>query len=155
MKRVFPARWAVLPVLLALILQALQALAAPPKLDQSGRWLLDPDGRMVMIGGGNLLLPEAKGSEPQPYSPAVPGRGGAKPADGRLSTHSMLGDLLGDERARAILDREVPELARSLPIGMGSQMTLRALQPSVPQRLNETVLDKIDRALAELPLRRP
>lgn len=98
-------------------------------------------------------LPEIVATE-DPYA-FLNQQGGAKPADGRLSTHSMLGDLLGDERARAILDREVPELVRSPQIGMGSQMTLRALQPFVPALLNEEVLDKIDRALAELPPRRP
>lgn len=98
-------------------------------------------------------LPEIVPTE-DPYA-FLNQQGVAKPADGRLSTHSMLGDLLGDERARAILDREVPDLVRSPQVGMGSQMTLRALQPFVPQLLNEEALDEIDRALAELPLRRP
>lgn len=98
-------------------------------------------------------LPEIVATE-DPYA-FLNQQGGVKPADGRLSTHSMLGDLLGDERARAILDREVPDLVRSPQIGMGSQMTLRALQPFVPELLNEAALDKIDRALAELPPRRP
>lgn len=62
----------------------------------------------------------------------------------------MLSDLLGDPRARAILEREVPELVNSPQIGMGSQMTLRGLQPFVPEILGEDVLERIERALAEL-----
>ena len=69
---------------------------------------------------------------------------------GPLSTRSLLGDLLGDPRARAILDREIPDLVRSPQIGMASQMALRALKPFVPAMLTDEKLDLIDRALAEL-----
>lgn len=62
----------------------------------------------------------------------------------------MLSDLLGDPRARAILEREVPDLVSSPQIGMGSQMTLRGLQPFVPEILGEDVMERIERALAEL-----
>jgi len=74
----------------------------------------------------------------------------SKPADnkGPLSTRSLLGDLLGDPRAHAILQREIPELIHSPQIGMGSQMTLRALQAFAPDLLTDATLDRIDRALA-------
>jgi endoglycosylceramidase len=84
--------------------------------------------------------PYAHLSEP---SAAKPARGAA------LSTNSMLSDLLGDPRARAILEREVPELVNSPQIGMGSQMTLRGLQPFVPEILGKEVLERIERALAQ------
>jgi para-nitrobenzyl esterase len=63
----------------------------------------------------------------------------------------MLGDLLGNPAARAILDREVPELVNSPQVGMGSQMSLRALQAYVPQMLNDEKLNRIDRALSTIP----
>lgn len=69
---------------------------------------------------------------------------------GTLSINSMLGDLLGNPAARAILDKEVPELVNSPQIGMGSQMSLRALQVYVPQMLSEEKLNRIDRALSEI-----
>jgi len=68
-----------------------------------------------------------------------------------LSSNSMLGDLLGNPAARAILDREVPELVNSPQVGMGSQMSLRALQAYVPQMLNDEKLNRIDRALSAIP----
>lgn len=75
---------------------------------------------------------------------------GKKPAGaGGLSSQSILGDLLNDPRARAILDREVPDLVRSPQIGMGSQMTLRTLQPFVPKMLTNEILDRIDQALKQ------
>jgi endoglycosylceramidase len=76
-------------------------------------------------------------------------REGAQP--GALSSRSILGDLLKDARARAILDREVPDLVRSPQIGMGSQMSLRGLQAYVPELLDDATLERIDRALAALP----
>jgi para-nitrobenzyl esterase len=66
-----------------------------------------------------------------------------------LSTNSVLSDLLGDPRARAILEREVPDLVNSPQIGMASQMTLRALQPFMPKLLDDEALERIDRALTE------
>ena len=68
---------------------------------------------------------------------------------GPLSTRSLLGDLLGDPRAHAILEREIPELIHSPQIGMGSQMSLRALQAFAPTLLTNETLDRIDRALAQ------
>lgn len=70
---------------------------------------------------------------------------------GALSTQSLLGDLLGDPRARAILERELPDLIASPQIGMGSQMSLRALQQFVPSMLTNEALDRIDQALREKP----
>ncbi|MCP5165345.1 MAG: cellulase family glycosylhydrolase [Pseudomonadales bacterium] len=69
--------------------------------------------------------------------------------EGELTTESMVGDLLADPRARAILAREIPDLVNSPQIGMGSQMTLRELQRYAPEMLTPQVLDRIDRQLAD------
>ncbi|HSB95681.1 MAG TPA: hypothetical protein VLC91_04505 [Spongiibacteraceae bacterium] len=44
----------------------------------------------------------------------------------------------------------MPTLTQSPQIGMGSQMSLRALQPFVPELLNDAVLDRLDSALQQL-----
>jgi hypothetical protein len=69
----------------------------------------------------------------------------------QLSTKSMLGDLLSDPRSRSILEREVPALVNSPQIAMGSQMSLRALQPFAPEMLTDKVLETIDQELTKLP----
>jgi endoglycosylceramidase len=84
-----------------------------------------------------------------PYAHLTSNTGAKSQRDGGLSTNSMVSDLLGDPRARAILEREVPDLVSSPQIGMASQMTLRALQPFMPQLLSNAALDRIERALAE------
>lgn len=84
-----------------------------------------------------------------PYANLQSSAGNTPKPSGALSTNSMLSDLLGDARARAILQREVPDLVDSPQIGMASQMTLRALQPFMPQLLDAAALERIDRALAQ------
>lgn len=83
-----------------------------------------------------------------PYAQLASDAGGTVKRTGPLSSHSMVSDLLGDPRARAILEREVPELVNSPQIGMGSQMTLRGLRPFVPDMLSDAVLERIDSSLA-------
>lgn len=70
--------------------------------------------------------------------------------DGRLSVDAMLGDLLADTRARGILEREVPDLVNSPQIGMGSQMSLRAIAGFVPEILDDATLERIDQALGDV-----
>lgn len=86
-----------------------------------------------------------------PYASLQSGGSGKAKQAGALSTDSMVSDLLGDPRARAILEREVPGLVDSPQIGMASQMTLRALQPFMPQTLTDEALDRIESALARQP----
>ena len=85
-----------------------------------------------------------------PYAHLASGKPAPAARDGALSTNSLVGDLLRDSRSRAILEREVPALVSSPQIGMGSQMSLRAMQPFVPELLDDAVLERIERALLAL-----
>lgn len=131
--------------------------------DEGARVLSAPDAPVLRLraaaGATEVRLRAVrKGALPElppivatadPYA-HLSGPAAAKPAGGAaLSTNSMLSDLLGDPRARAILEREVPDLVNSPQMGMGSQMTLRGLQPFVPEILGNEVLERIERALAE------
>ncbi|MCP1470304.1 hypothetical protein J3E64_001992 [Sphingobium sp. OAS761] len=78
--------------------------------------------------------------------------GPVRAANGQhYSLDSLTSDLLADPRSRAILDREVPALAESPNKGLFPQTRLRNLQPMMPDILTDTVLRRIDRALAALP----
>ncbi|MCB2068100.1 MAG: cellulase family glycosylhydrolase [Erythrobacter sp.] len=87
--------------------------------------------------------------------PVTPGPVSPEPASAgrpdRLSIDSLTSDLLADPLARAILDREVPGLATSSRQGLFPQTRLRALQPALPELLTDAALERIERALAELP----
>jgi endoglycosylceramidase len=131
--------------------------------DGAARVVSSPDAPLLVVRADAAveevhLRAVRKGSLPElppivatanPYAQLGATNPAAKPTrTGTLSTNSMVSDLLGDVAARAILEREVPDLVNSPQIGMGSQMTLRALQPFVPQMLSDEVLERIDRALA-------
>jgi endoglycosylceramidase len=70
------------------------------------------------------------------------------PVVGRLSSRSLVSDLLRDAKARAILAREAPGLETSPNQGLFPQTTLRGMQPVMPDLLREEVLNRIDAALA-------
>lgn len=62
--------WCRLPLLVAVLVwfacaQTTRAAIAVP-LDQQGRWLLDQTGRVVMLRGGNLMLPGNTGEQGSP-----------------------------------------------------------------------------------------
>jgi endoglycosylceramidase len=74
----------------------------------------------------------------------------AKPVvNGRLSLDSQLGDLLRDPRAKAILDKYLPTLTSSSQIGLAPQISLRAMQPYLPEMTQE-VTGRIAVELADL-----
>ncbi len=69
---------------------------------------------------------------------------------GKLSLDSNLGDLMRDPRAKAILEKYVPTLASSRNIALAPQITLRGMQPYLPDMTDETA-HKIEAELAALP----
>lgn len=79
----------------------------------------------------------------------APDAGPVSPSQ-RLSSNSLVSDLLRDPDARKILAREVPGLADSEQKGLFPQTSLRALQPSMPKVLTDEVLARIDAALAQM-----
>jgi endoglycosylceramidase len=69
---------------------------------------------------------------------------------GRLGLDSLLGDLLRDPRAKAILEAHLPTLTSSGQIGLASQVTLRAMQPYLPE-MSDALARQIEAELAALP----
>jgi para-nitrobenzyl esterase len=79
----------------------------------------------------------------------------AKMAAARASGHyssliTPLGTMLDDPAARAVLEKEIPDVVNSDKIGMARGQTLVALQPYLPQ-LTDAKLAAIDAELAKLP----
>lgn len=62
------------------------------------------------------------------------------------SIDPMLGDLLKDPRARAIIVKYLPTLGADDQLGLAPQIRLRAMQPYAPE-MNDAVVAKIDAAL--------
>jgi para-nitrobenzyl esterase len=79
----------------------------------------------------------------------------AKMAAARASGHyssliTPLGTMLDDPSAKAVLEKEIPDVVNSDKIGMARGQTLVALQPYLPQ-LTDAKLAAIDAELAKLP----
>jgi para-nitrobenzyl esterase len=80
-----------------------------------------------------------------------------KLAAARASGHynsliTPIGVLLGDPAARAVLQKNIPEVIASSQIAMARGITLEALQTFAPQRLTPAVMQEIDVELAALPV---
>lgn len=62
-----------------------------------------------------------------------------------------IGVLLDDPAAKAVIEKDAPEIAKSDQIDMARSMTLRSVQQYSPDELSDAVLAKIDADLAKLP----
>lgn len=71
-----------------------------------------------------------------------------RPLRGRFSTNTPLGELLASPRAKALLERTMPQITQ-LPPSMGG-MTMRQLAQRMGGRIPAGALDKIDAMLAKL-----
>jgi endoglycosylceramidase len=75
---------------------------------------------------------------------------GATASGAKLSLDSLVGDLLRDPGARAVLQKYLPTLTSSDQIGLASQASLRSMQPYLPDMTDE-VMKRIEAELAALP----
>jgi para-nitrobenzyl esterase len=76
----------------------------------------------------------------------------AAPAEkAKLSTaDTTIGDLLDNPAAKAVLDKHMPGFSSNPQVEMARGMTLRAIQPMVPDQIKAETLDMIDADLAKL-----
>jgi para-nitrobenzyl esterase len=80
------------------------------------------------------------------------GQPAATPAGGHYTTQDTeIGVLLDDPAAKAVLEKDAPDVAHSDQIDMARGMTLRAIQQYAPEQLTDAVLAKLDVDLAKLP----
>ena len=129
----------------------------PPPSFPSGYRVSVEGGRVLSAANATTLVVRAErgagevrvravreGSLPSLATPA------ATAPTARLGLDSLLGDLLRDPRAKAILEAHLPTLTSSGQIGLASQVTLRAMQPYLPE-MSDAVAGRIEAELAALP----
>jgi hypothetical protein len=95
--------------------------------------------RVVVIG-----LALALSSQALAQSPAVK-------AAIFTTTDTPISDLIANPGAKAVLDKDIPGMSTNPSIDVVGGMTLRALQPTAPDKLSDKVLDQVDADLAKLP----
>ena len=77
----------------------------------------------------------------------------AAAAGAKLSADSLVGDLIKDPDAKAVLTADIPEVVANPQLTMGYGMKLRDIQQFEPTLTNE-VLAKIDKDLAAMQAKR-
>lgn len=70
----------------------------------------------------------------------------------KLSTESLVSELLDNPAAKEVFAKHVPAIKESDQIDMARPMPLRALQPYDETAFSDKVLDAIDADLAKIPL---
>ncbi|NVM77494.1 hypothetical protein FHW83_003312 [Duganella sp. SG902] len=70
----------------------------------------------------------------------------------KLSTESLVSELLDDPAAKEVLYKHVPALKGNDQFEMARAMPLRAIQPYAEETFSDKVLDAIDADLAKLPI---
>lgn len=69
----------------------------------------------------------------------------------KLSTQSLVGDILDNPKAKAVLVKYIPEIGKDDQIEQARSMTLRDLQQYAPETFTDEIYKKIDADLAALP----
>lgn len=102
--------------------------------------------RNALIAALVTMSPVAVAAQtaPQPAAEA------AKSAAKFSTTDTSIGDLIDNAATKAILDKHMPGFADNPQVEMARGMTLRAIQPMVPDQIKAETLDLIDADLAKL-----
>jgi hypothetical protein len=80
-----------------------------------------------------------------------PAAGPAAQAQAKLSSDSLVGDILDYPAAKAVLVKHIPAIGQDDQIEQARSMTLRSLQQFAPEAFTDAVLAAIDADLAKLP----
>lgn len=117
---------------------------------KGGKVLSQPNARMLKVrahkAGSTVSVRALRRGDLPPLSvPVVEGEG--------YTINSMLGDLMKDPRAMAIIVKYLPALADTSQLGLAPQTRLRAMQPYLPG-MNEEIVSKIDTELRALPVKK-
>ena len=118
----------------------------------SGTRVLDYEPSFIIRGLSSLQVkltpaadfrpnpPEAKTAEPETAA-----------TDSGISTrNTKLGDLLGNDQMRSLVDKHFPGISSDKRIGMAKGMTLRSIQKFARDQFTDEALDALDADLAKL-----
>jgi len=67
-----------------------------------------------------------------------------------LTVDSKIGELLGDEKAKAILEKHIPGFSTNPQISMASAMTLKIIAPMSQGMITDAVIKAIGEDLSKL-----
>ena len=67
-----------------------------------------------------------------------------------FSTDSTMGEILNDEKGKAILEKYMPGVSKDPRTAMGRGMTLKQLAQFIPGQMTPAVLQAIDADLKKL-----
>ena len=92
---------------------------------------------------------------PIPKAAAAPSAAAPAAATGRYSSATLIGTLLADPAAKAVLDRRFPGFTSSPAVvsGVANSMTLKTLQSAKPDMFTDAALAALDEELGKLPVK--
>lgn len=102
---------------------------------------------VVILAGfafGPTVAQAQTAQQPQAAAPAAQ-------AQAKLSSDSLVGDILDYAPAKAVLVKHIPAIGQDDQIEQARTMTLRSLQEFAPEAFTDAVLAAIDADLAKLP----
>jgi len=106
----------------------------------------------VKIAGAALILGALGCGQAFAQAPAAKPAASAPAAQPeKLSSDSLVGDILDNPAAKAVLIKHIPDIGKDDQIEQARGMTLRSLQDYAPEAFTDKVLAAIDADLAKVP----
>ncbi len=102
--------------------------------------------KLHLMLGAALLVPAIAAAQ---TAPAAPAADAAKPA-AKFNLDTPIGELLANDAAKAVLDKELPGLTQLPQLEMIKGLGLKQLQPYSDGKLTDELLAKTETALAAI-----
>lgn len=102
--------------------------------------------KLHLMLGAALLVPAVAVAQ---TAPAAPAADAAKPA-AKFNLDTPIGELLANDAAKAVLDKELPGLTQLPQLEMIKGLGLKQLQPYSDGKLTDELLAKTEASLAAI-----
>jgi hypothetical protein len=104
--------------------------------------------KLPLMLGAALLVPAVAVAQTAPAAPAAPAEA-AKPA-AKFNLDTPIGELLANDAAKAVLDKDLPGLTQLPQLEMIKGLSLKQLQPYSDGKLTDELLAKTEADLAAI-----
>lgn len=104
--------------------------------------------KVRLMFGAALLVPTIAVAQTTP--PAAPAAPAQPAAAAKFTLDTPIGELLADERAKAVLDKDLPGLTQLPQLEMIKGLSLKQLQPYSDGKLTDELLAKTETSLAAI-----
>ena len=106
--------------------------------------------KLHLMLGAALLVPAVAMAQTAPApAPAAPAADAPKPA-AKFNLDTPIGELLANDAAKAVLDKELPGLTQLPQLEMIKGLGLKQLQPYSDGKLTDELLAKTEASLAAI-----